>query len=101
MASYRSDPGPAPAKTLGENAQADSWKPQPAYDWQPLAAGRDSRFITRRSTRDVFIAGPSSVDLYLRSNARNTDIQVTLTEGPPGRQNLRPERLAARLAPQS
>ena len=80
VASYRSDPGARPAKTLGENAQADSWKPQPAYDWQPLAAGKGLGFITPALDKDVFIAGPSSVDLYLRSNARNTDIQVTLTE---------------------
>jgi predicted acyl esterase len=30
--------------------------------------------------KDLFIAGPSSLDLYLKSNMRNTDIQVTLTE---------------------
>ena len=29
---------------------------------------------------DVVIAGPSSLDLYLRSSARDTDLQVTLSE---------------------
>jgi len=77
---YRSDPSARPAKTLGENAQSDSWKAQPPYDWQPLAAGKGLGFISPALDKDLFIAGPSSLDLYLKSNMRNTDIQVTLTE---------------------
>ena len=79
-ASYKSDPGARPARTLGENAQSDSWKPQPDYDWQPLADGKGLGFVTQPLGEDVFIAGPSSVDLYLKSSLKNTDIQVTLTE---------------------
>ncbi|MBN8869166.1 MAG: CocE/NonD family hydrolase [Solirubrobacterales bacterium] len=78
--SYKSDPSARPAKTLGENAQGDSWLAQPPYNWQPVAAGKGLGFITPALTKDVFIAGPSSVDLYLKSSKRNTDIQVTLTE---------------------
>jgi putative CocE/NonD family hydrolase len=77
---YKSDPSARPAKTLGENAQGDSWLAQPAYNWQPVAAGKGLGFITPALSKDVFIAGPSSVDLYVKSNKRNTDIQVTLTE---------------------
>jgi len=79
-ASYVSDPGARPSKTLGENAQSDSWKAQPPYNWQPLAPGKGLGFVTPPLDQDVFIAGPSSVDLYLKSNMKNTDIQVTLTE---------------------
>jgi len=78
--SYLSDPGARPSKTLGENAQSDSWKAQPPYDWRPLAPGKGLGFITPPLAQDLFIAGPSSVDLYLKSSKRNTDIQVTLTE---------------------
>ncbi|OJU94617.1 MAG: hypothetical protein BGO23_04290 [Solirubrobacterales bacterium 67-14] len=77
---YRSDPSARPARTLGENAQSDSWKAQPAYDWKPLAADKGLGFITPALDKDLFIAGPSSLDLYLKSNMKNTDIQVTLTE---------------------
>ena len=34
----------------------------------------------RRSRSDVVIAGPSSLDLWLQSSARDTDLQVTLSE---------------------
>ena len=36
--------------------------------------------MTPALSKDVFIAGPSSLDLYLKSSKANTDIQVTLTE---------------------
>ena len=78
--SYLSDPSARPAKTLGENAQGDSWLAQPPYNWQPVADGHGLGFITPALTKDVFMAGPSSVDLYLKSSKPNTDIQVTLTE---------------------
>ncbi|MCB0831026.1 MAG: CocE/NonD family hydrolase, partial [Solirubrobacterales bacterium] len=77
---YRSDPSARPAKTLGENAQSDSWKAQPPYDWQPVKSGKGLGFISPPLQKDVFIAGPSSLDLYLKSSKRNTDIQATITE---------------------
>ena len=78
--SYVSDPSARPSKTLGANAQGDSWLAQPPYDWQPIAAGKGLGFISQPMSSDLFMAGASSVDLYLKSNKRNTDIQVTLTE---------------------
>jgi predicted acyl esterase len=78
--SYKSDPSARPAKTLGENAQGDSWLAQPPYNWQPVASGKGLGYITPALTKDVFAAGPASLDLYLKSNMKDTDIQVTLTE---------------------
>jgi predicted acyl esterase len=78
--SYLSDPSARPAKTLGENAQGDSWLAQPPYNWAPVADGHGLGFVTPVLTKDVFIAGPSSLDLYLKSSKVDTDIQATLTE---------------------
>jgi len=78
--SYRSDPSARPAKTLGENAQGDSWLAQPPYDWQPVTAGKGLGYISAPLAKDLFAAGPASLDLYLKSNMKDTDIQVTLTE---------------------
>jgi len=79
-ARYQSDPKARPARTLGENAQGDSWLAQPPYDWKPVADGKGLGFMTGALADDTFIAGPSSLDLYLKSSAANTDLQVTLTE---------------------
>jgi len=79
-ASYVSDPAARPSKTLPGDGSGDAWKAQPPYDWAPIAAGKGLGFTSPRLTRDVVIVGPSSLDLYLRSSARDTDLQVTLSE---------------------
>ncbi|HEX8123085.1 MAG TPA: CocE/NonD family hydrolase [Solirubrobacteraceae bacterium] len=78
--SYVGDPAARPAQTLPGTGDADAWKAQPPYTWAPVAAGKGLGFVTAPLDRDVVIAGPSSVDLYLRSSARDTDLQATLSE---------------------
>ncbi|MDQ2699761.1 MAG: CocE/NonD family hydrolase, partial [Actinomycetota bacterium] len=77
---YKSDSGARPARTLGANAEGDSWLAQPPYDWEPVAEDHGLGWTSDALTEDVFIAGPSSLDLYLKSNQADTDLQVTLTE---------------------
>lgn len=79
-ASYVSDPAARPEATLPDAGEDDSWKPQPPYDWQPVKPGKGLAWVTPPLGKDTFIAGPSSVDLDLKSSMRNTDLQVTLTE---------------------
>lgn len=79
--SYVSDPKARPAMTLApENASAEAWYEQPNYDWAPLAKGKGLGFTSPALTKDTVVAGTSSVDLWLKSSARNTDIQATLSE---------------------
>jgi predicted acyl esterase len=86
-AAYVADPGARPRKTLPGNGAEDAWKAQPPYDWAPIAKGKGLGFVTAPLARDVVIAGPSSLDVWLRSSARDTDLQVTLSEvRPDGRE---------------
>ena len=86
-ATYTADPDARPAQTLPGAGEADAWKAQPPYDWRPLAAGKGLGFATAPLEQDAVVAGPSSLDLYLRSSARDTDLQVTLSEvRPDGRE---------------
>jgi hypothetical protein len=79
-ASYVADPGARPRQTLPGDGAEDAWKAQPPYDWAPIAAGKGLGFVTAPLASDVVIAGPSSLDLQLRSSALDTDLQVTLSE---------------------
>jgi hypothetical protein len=79
-ASYTPDPRARPATTLPGTGEADAWRAQPPYDWRPVAAGRGAGFLSAPLERDLVIAGSSSLDLRLRSTARDTDLQVTLSE---------------------
>lgn len=77
---YNSDPDARPAQTLPGSGDADAWKAQPPYNWTPVAAGKGLGFTTDALTDDTLIAGPSSLDLQLKSSAANTDLQVAITE---------------------
>jgi hypothetical protein len=79
-ARYRPDPRARPEQTLPGEGEEDAWKAQPSYDWAPIAAGKGLGFVSAPLTRDLVVAGPSSLDLYLKSSARDTDLQVTLSE---------------------
>ncbi len=79
-ARYVADPKARPRQTLPGNGAEDAWKAQPPYVWAPIAPGKGLGFVSARLRRDVVMAGPSSLDVYLKSSASNTDLQVTLSE---------------------
>jgi predicted acyl esterase len=79
-AAYTADPKARPRQTLPGNGAEDAWKAQPPYDWAPVAAGKGLGFISSALPGDVVIAGPSSLDLWLKSSRPDTDLQVTLSE---------------------
>jgi len=77
---YRPDPEARPAQTIPGQGQSESWEIIPAYDWEPLVAGTAVAYATPALARETTVAGPGSVDLWLRSSAVDTDLQVTLSE---------------------
>jgi predicted acyl esterase len=77
---YAPDPEARPMQTLPGQGESDSWAVIPPYDWQPLADGTALAYATPPLAEDVAVVGPGSVDLYLRSSAADSDLQVTLSE---------------------
>jgi len=77
---YRPDPDARPAQTIPGQGQSESWQIIPPYDWRPLVDGTAVAYATAPLTQDAAIVGPGSVDVWLRSSAPDTDLQVTLTE---------------------
>jgi putative CocE/NonD family hydrolase len=79
-AGYVADPKARPKQTLPGDGAGDAWKAQPHYNWAPIAKNKGLGWTTPALTKDVVIGGPSSLDVYLKSSAANTDLQVTLSE---------------------
>jgi predicted acyl esterase len=75
--SYVADPAARP-KTNLVNGGVNP--PQPNYNWAPVADGKGLGFVTPPLAEDLVIGGGSSVDLWLKSSARDTDLQVTISE---------------------
>ncbi len=77
---FRPDPEARPMRTLGTSGQSDPWAVIPSYDWRPLLGDTAVAYATEPLANDVTVVGPGSVDLWLRSSAADTDLQVTLSE---------------------
>ena len=76
---YTYDPQAKPKTDFGGSSSA-IWNAQPAYDWRVLPLGKALAFDSAPLSQQVVMAGPGSVDLWLRSSATDTDLETTLTE---------------------
>jgi predicted acyl esterase len=56
------------------------WRVLPPWNWRPLAEGNVAAYATAPLGEDLVMIGTGSVDLYLRSTAKDVDVQVTLSE---------------------
>jgi putative CocE/NonD family hydrolase len=77
--SYVSNPKAAPATTY-TGSSSGIWEAAPAYDWHPIPSADEASFLTAPLGHDTVIVGSGSVDLWLRSTAPDTDLEVTLSE---------------------
>jgi putative CocE/NonD family hydrolase len=78
--SYRYDPSHQHDTTISGGSQSATWAKLPAFTWSPPAAGTALAYETAPLSHDVTVIGNASVDLWLKSTAPDTDIQVTITE---------------------
>jgi hypothetical protein len=77
-ASFTLDPKARPATSLpiGDNP----WVAAPAWNWTTVPAADGIGFQTAPFTRDTTIAGPATLDLWVKAAAAVEDYQVTVTE---------------------
>ncbi|MFN8019262.1 MAG: CocE/NonD family hydrolase [Acidimicrobiales bacterium] len=74
---YTSDPS---ARPRGSKVSGGDWAQAPVYDWRQPVDGKGLSYVTPPMVADTTMFGSASVDLWLRSSAPDTDLQVTLTE---------------------
>jgi putative CocE/NonD family hydrolase len=77
MDGYRPDPAARPMSSLPTGG---AWDVIPPYEWLPLVDGTAVAYATPPLKKPLTVVGPGSVDLWLRSSAADSDIQVTLSE---------------------
>ncbi|QXC59590.1 CocE/NonD family hydrolase [Aquihabitans sp. G128] len=85
--SYTYDPTSKRTQTSSLGTE-DQWAPHPAVAWDPLKEGNSLSFLTPAYPTQVAYAGQGSADLWLRSSAADTDLEVTLTEVRPDGQEV-------------
>jgi uncharacterized protein len=77
--SYVYDPSRAQV-TSCHNCGDGVWRAKPPWDWQPLPDSKALAYVTEPLTEALEMIGSGSVDLWLKSTAKDTDVQVTLSE---------------------
>jgi hypothetical protein len=86
--SYAYDPSHQHDTTLATDNQAGPWAKLPPWDWKAPVAGTAVAYETAPLAHDDVVIGNASVDLWLKSTAPDTDIQVTITEVRPDGQEV-------------
>ena len=76
---YRADPNALPA-TIYSGSSSGIWAAHPAYDWRQIPKGTGLGWISAPLKKDAVAIGTGSVDLWVRSDAPDTDLEVTLSE---------------------
>lgn len=77
--SYRADPKALPATTYAGSG-GGIWSAQPKYRWRQIPQGKGLGWITAPLKRTAVAIGTGSVDLWVRTPKRDTDLEVTLSE---------------------
>ena len=86
--SYVPDPSARPETNLGGTEDSDAWQFAPAWDWRPIVDGKAVAYLSEPLDEDVVMTGTGSVDLFVRSNVPDADLQVTLSEVRPDGQEV-------------
>ena len=65
---------------LASNNGNDVWLANAPWNWLPLEDGRAVAYASEPLTEDTVMVGTGSVDLMVRADAPDVDLQVTLSE---------------------
>ena len=65
------------------------WAAVPNWDWVPQTHGEQARFQTQPLSEDAVMAGFGSVDLWLKSDATDAELEVVLSEVTPAGNEVR------------
>jgi predicted acyl esterase len=76
---YQTDPNARP-RTSYHGGSGDIWSANPPYDWKPVVDGKSASYVTDPLPNTVAAVGTGSVDLWVSTNRRDADLQVTLSE---------------------
>lgn len=77
------DPEARPPTNFSGNTSSGPgglWTASPDYEWTQSAAGRALSYATAPLRSDTAVLGAGAVQLWLRSSARNVDLQATVSE---------------------
>ena len=77
---FEYDPALADVTTFTDGPGKDLFHADPGYDWKQEPKGEAAVFVSDPLAQDQVLAGTASADLWIRTNAHDADLGVTLSE---------------------
>ncbi len=87
-ASYAADPSALPATFFDDSGDQSIYAYDVQWQWQQPPEGTAASFISAPLTADTVVVGSGSADLWIRSDAEDTDLEVTISEVRPDGQEV-------------
>ncbi len=69
-----------PTNFTGNTGSGDLWTASPSYEWTQNPAGTALSYLTPPLDSDTAVLGAGALQLWVRSSARNVDLQATISE---------------------
>lgn len=76
---YTADPSATPS-TFFEGSGSAIWRSDVTWNWVRNPAGTAAEFTSEPLTEDLVVIGPGSADLWISTDAEDTDLEVTVSE---------------------
>jgi len=64
----------------GNTGSGDLWTAHPNYQWSQNPDGTSLSYATKQLTKDTTVLGAGELQVWVRSEAKNVDLQATVTE---------------------
>ncbi len=64
----------------GDTGAGKLWSDHPDYDWSQPVKGKSVSYATKPLSKDTTVLGSGEVQLWVRSQAKNVDLQATVSE---------------------
>lgn len=78
--SYKADPTALPRAFYPGGRSNKVWSADVVYDWRSIPSGTGVAYATPPLKEDTVVVGTGSADLWIKSSAPDTDLEVTITE---------------------
>ena len=69
-----------PTDFTGNTGSGDLWTAHPSYDWSQNPAGNALSYVSSPLASDTAVLGAGELQVWVRSQARNVDLQATISE---------------------
>ena len=86
--SYTADPSAVPDTFFAASTGQSVWAYDVQWDWEQNPPGTAASFVSAPFDADTILTGSGAVDLWIRTDAPDTDLEVTLSEIRPDGQEL-------------